>query len=475
MAITRRVAPGSTQIRKGYQEEDRTVPEVGIIPKIGVAASATFNAAKIKRDIEERKLVQSEWLSKPEYHYAWAGQREGSPDKSMIIPKETGWFKHHFSPYTKTHGLRPGLVGSEIQATQSSLPPNLKAGDKWTLNNLSEYYDHNNMPADQIEALTGKVLNKGTRIKGDPKWVRGKIPPARPEVPTDWSTPDEFFDEEIKLKDIPAPEDFIDIDTYPLLEENWKAASLEDIPFKGESNIDSIIKTPEGIKNISIPGDHEYFDRTGKTGMWDKFFEETGSIRPGTKKIKEKVTRSPYTPGDSSKYKYPKYKSYEESIIKSPAKSGATPIDNALNELSNYKARKDNRIAKRLARKERRASLKDFKPDRKGNVERVSGLNFKDTLKHQFIPQQGVAQKPGMQAAKAVGKIGRGGLKEFFAPKIMAKKAAEQALAQGATAAGTTAATAAGTAAAGASTGLLAGMGPLGWTALAASLLKRLF
>lgn len=87
-------------------------------------------------------------------------------------------------------------------------------------------------------------------------------------------------------------------------------------------------------------------------------------------------------------------------------------------------------------------------------------------LKNTFLPQQGVAQGPMMQTLKALPNIGQGGLKALLGGGAGG--------AAGTAAAGTGAAGAAGAAGAGANAGLFAGMGPLGWTMLAGSLLGKL-
>ena len=69
-----------------YNEAEKA--DSSIIPKIASLGKTYVNIGTARRAGQDRKLAETELLTKPQFQYSWEGQEEGQKDISMIVPKK---------------------------------------------------------------------------------------------------------------------------------------------------------------------------------------------------------------------------------------------------------------------------------------------------------------------------------------------------------------------------------------------------
>ena len=409
-----------------YNEAEKA--DSSIIPKIASVGKTYVNIGTARRAGQDRKLAETELLTKPQFQYSWEGQEEGQKDISMIVPKkDLNWHKYHYGKYTDTHEIRPELIGSKIQVNQANIPKDW-IGEDWTYEKMAKHLSTHGISDEDVEAFTG--IKAGEKIKETKILEAEKIPFKKEELikgkQYDKIVPDKSPKELAKhttlYKDLPYTES-------PEGQWDWKGFRDERQPvnlgktqFKYGMRTDDLIEKPGIIPNTA----------SAPSGQWDMegfrsdYLTNRADVNLGAKRPIVPLSST----DDPLSMEVPK-------LEKSPDKF-TEYLENIQNQREKW----------RMERLSERGYKAPAKLKREGEPLRnlIRNLRNKDdervfkNLKNRFIPQKGIAQRPGMQVAKALGNIGKGGMKGLVAGPAS-------------------------------STGLLAGMGPAGWTMMGLNLL----
>lgn len=388
--------------------------------------------AEFKTDYDKGKIIDKQYFTRPEWTFNYENMGAESQPLNILTPKSSGgYFDYLFGNFRETVEIRPNLKGTKIQSHPFVPDEWVQEGAIWDDDKFAEYFKITGMDEDDISHFTGKQFQ-------DNQWtnIPTKIKKKRIEVKEEIKT--EIKKEEPNTKIINE--------------------SLDKLQLKEELPPESNISESDWVKHIERPK-HPGFPEVESE---DVFFDEDINI-PKSKRIKdfkkfklkkpkdERFFNKLFKPGETIKGKDKLTTPFMTD--KYSQTMGADPLMfNAYNvEGGGLLPGEDRSVGlwdtnlkpsrRWISRDDKELSKSSYNSFLKGTPTKKGDL-FSNFL------QPGEAQGPGKQALKALGQTkgagGPGFFKALFNP------------------------------AAGANTGLMAGMGPLGWTMMGVGLLSEL-